>query len=1025
METTQLRRLAFVLALVTFGSFFQRTIYAQTTADSAENATDSQAHNHFLSLNATKTYIAYKIPSQFSPPTIDGVFNEPIWDFADEDSLLGGGVPNAFGTTWPSSNFTDNLVIWKAVWSNVTNKLYVAVTVQDDVRGTYDNTDPNGEPFDDDAIQFLTDGNNNGGLYEGSFPSEAQQLWVSAQNRKILDDFPSSTNRQEYTGNEFMSAVRLGSGGNWTCEVEFEIYNIFPTNRKTLNEGNIIGWNIWYDDSDDQSPDNNGVFRRDHQVGWVYDGAAFRNADFFGDMIFMGEPPPPNPPGNVVATAISSNRVDLNWDDNSNETQFRIERRLGTSGSFGFLANVAADTTNYRDTGRSPNTTYQYRVRAENSVGNSAYTTSNPVTTDDVSPDSPSNLVATAISSNQVDLNWNDNSDNETGFRIEQSINGGGYSFLANVGANDTSFSDTNVNQGTTYQYRTRAENSVGNSSFAVSNQIMISGDQTPPQIAFSPISSGASGQSSTISTVLTDNIGIQSATLFYRRGGASSYSSTSMTNTSGDTWQGTIPASFITERGVEYYFTAQDAGGNTATFPTNNPQSNPQVIQVTSSDLSFSSPNLAYRMISVPIDLDNPSPSSVLEANLGPYDDTQWRLLKYISGTNQEFTKASIGNFDPGRGFWLITRGSKPLLTGSGKSVTTEQNYVITLPPGWSQIGNPFAFTVNWDDVIKNGNVDDVLVGYQGSANDATGYDFTRTQLQPFQGYFVNNQEAINITIEIPPQSATGTTVLAKQAGLPVLSTLQNNEWAIQLTAQSDRYLDKDNYIGVLDDASDTWDSNDFSEAPFFDSFVLLYFPHEDWEVYPGLYTGDFRSINTEGHFWDFHVKSNIANSEVVLNLANIQNLPSEMDIVLIDKASRISISLLEQDSYTFASGADGAERDFRIVMGKSDFVDSNDLDFSGIPETFTLLQNYPNPFNPETNIDYELPLESEVKIAIYNLRGQRVRTLLDAQQNPGRYTVSWDGKSDNGLSVASGVYLVRMQAGKFVSVRKVLLTK
>ena len=75
--------------------------------------------------------------------------------------------------------------------------------------------------------------------------------------------------------------------------------------------------------------------------------------------------------------------------------------------------------------------------------------------------------------------------------------------------------------------------------------------------------------------------------------------------------------------------------------------------------------------------------------------------------------------------------------------------------------------------------------------------------------------------------------------------------------------------------------------------------------------------------------------------------------------------------------------------------------------------------------NIDYELPLESEVEIAVYNLKGQRVRTLLHAQQNPGRYTVSWDGKSTSGLNVSSGVYLVRMQAGNFVSVRKVLLTK
>ena len=548
--------------------------------------------------------------------------------------------------------------------------------------------------------------------------------------------------------------------------------------------------------------------------------------------------------------------------------------------------------------------------------------------------------------------------------------------------------------------------------------------DQNPPQISPTPITTGTSGQSLTVQVTLTDESGVQSATVFYRRGGASSYSSSSLSNPSGDTWESTISSGFISERGVEYYLSAQDAAGNSATFPAADPQNNPLVIRVTSSNLLFSSPNTAYRMISVPIDLDNSSPTNVLEDDLGSYDDTQWRLLRYINGNNVEFP--NTGNFLSGTGFWLITRAARTLGTGSGTSISTGENYVITLSPGWNQIGNPFAFTVNWNDVVKNANIEDKLVGYSGSANDATGYDFNRTQLLPFEGYFVNNIGTSTTTIEIPPKSATGSSGVAKQnSGLSGLFDLQNDEWTLQLTAQSDRFLDKDNYIGVLNEASDTWDRKDFSEAPFFDSFVSLYFPHEDWEVYPGLYTGDFRSINTEGHFWDFHVKSNIANSEVVLNLANIQNLPSEMDIVLIDKASRISINLLEQDSYTFASGEEGAERDFRIVVGESDFVDSNDLDFSGIPETFTLSQNYPNPFNPETNIDYELPLGSEVKIAVFNLLGQQIRNLFNGKQNAGRYTVSWDGKSGNGLSVATGVYLVRMQAGKFVSVRKVLLTK
>ncbi len=227
------------------------------------------------------------------------------------------------------------------------------------------------------------------------------------------------------------------------------------------------------------------------------------------------------------------------------------------------------------------------------------------------------------------------------------------------------------------------------------------------------------------------------------------------------------------------------------------------------------------------------------------------------------------------------------------------------------------------------------------------------------------------------------------------------------------------------MNDAADTWDRNDFSEAPFFDRFVSLYFPHEDWQTFPGLYTGDFRSPASEGHYWDFHVKSNIANSQVVLTLANIQNLPSEIEVALIDKVSRIAVNLLEQETYSFLAGEDGAERDFRIVVGKTDFVYDNDLQYLGIPEAFSLSQNYPNPFNPETRLEYELPTTSDVKIEVYNLRGQFIKALFAGQKSAGRYDAFWDGRNEAGVKVASGVYLARMQARDFVALRKMVLIK
>lgn len=112
-------------------------------------------------------------------------------------------------------------------------------------------------------------------------------------------------------------------------------------------------------------------------------------------------------------------------------------------------------------------------------------------------------------------------------------------------------------------------------------------------------------------------------------------------------------------------------------------------------------------------------------------------------------------------------------------------------------------------------------------------------------------------------------------------------------------------------------------------------------------------------------------------------------------------------------------------IFTATADFASSVDVDISSIPKRFALSQSYPNPFNPEMHIDYELPLESKVKVAVYNLKGEQVRILFSGEKNAGRYSVSWDGKSKNGLSVASGVYLIRIEAEKFVAARKVVFTK
>jgi len=80
--------------------------------------------------------------------------------------------------------------------------------------------------------------------------------------------------------------------------------------------------------------------------------------------------------------------------------------------------------------------------------------------------------------------------------------------------------------------------------------------------------------------------------------------------------------------------------------------------------------------------------------------------------------------------------------------------------------------------------------------------------------------------------------------------------------------------------------------------------------------------------------------------------------------------------------------------------------------PVNFVLGENYPNPFNPTTRIQYELPIRASVDIAVYNLLGQKVRTLVNDIQAPGSYQLEWDGRDENGYQVASSVYFYRMVA-------------
>jgi len=96
-------------------------------------------------------------------------------------------------------------------------------------------------------------------------------------------------------------------------------------------------------------------------------------------------------------------------------------------------------------------------------------------------------------------------------------------------------------------------------------------------------------------------------------------------------------------------------------------------------------------------------------------------------------------------------------------------------------------------------------------------------------------------------------------------------------------------------------------------------------------------------------------------------------------------------------------------------------------IPVQTKLYGNYPNPFNPTTTISYGLSADSKVSLFVYNIKGQKIRTLVNKKQDAGFYNVIWNGKSNSGKNVTSGVYFYGLQVenGDYTSIKKVILLK
>lgn len=542
--------------------------------------------------------------------------------------------------------------------------------------------------------------------------------------------------------------------------------------------------------------------------------------------------------------------------------------------------------------------------------------------------------------------------------------------------------------------------------------QVQVNENQ-PPRVRHTPGQLQPSGEPMIVDAEISDDTGVTGATLRYRRGGDTHFNPVAMSRI-GMIWQGTVPGGDVTARGIEYYIQAQDQHGSTA-------ETEVHAVRVAIAGDGLASPRpqpagseqTAYRLFSIPLELTNAKPASVLLDDLGEYDIKKWRFFEMTASQGyQEFGRTS--DFAPGKAFWLIVKdNARTIDSGPGTSVSTAVPFAVELHPQWNLIGNPFNFAIPIENVrLQRNGETPIIRAFDGQWSDPAAV----TVLEPFKGYAVFNSESAPEVLLLDPnvQAQAGKSADA----LPF-------QWAVRISASSQQARDAGNFAGVIDGAAAAWDPFDQPAPPMIGDYVSVAFPHPAWPQLARRLSVDARPPGADGYRWEFEVRTSIRDA-VRLGFDGIDSVPAAFGIWLIDEQLGLVQDLRRNPVHLFAGKGDGSARHFSLAIGAPGMLGELAPGEGTVPQVYELGQNFPNPFNPVTTIRFGLPRASAVSVVVYNLLGEVVSVLLqEAAYEAGYHTVVWDGRNRQGQPSPSGVYFYRITAGEFARVKKMLLVR
>jgi hypothetical protein len=391
----------------------------------------------------------------------------------------------------------------------------------------------------------------------------------------------------------------------------------------------------------------------------------------------------------------------------------------------------------------------------------------------------------------------------------------------------------------------------------------------------------------------------------------------------------------------------------------------------------------------------------------LMPYNNTKWRISRYSPASDANVELTVDDQINPGSGYWLIVANDPgvELLSGPGRSIDATVEYSIELRSGWNQIGNPYNFDLNWEDIVaRNPGLPTVFRTYNGTIQNFQN----SLVLERMRGGFINVSTDQTLYFPVLNPNSTGGRV---KNYTPLTNSIDNRDWEVNFEISQNSISNVIGGLGMRHDASLEMDRYDGISMPRWNEYLDINHTRKSGKYH---FSKDIVP-SSEEHTWEFTIESSGSDKPTSIHWDNHYFGGNEFALMLYHEEAGVWINMKQHQSYTFTAPAS-----FRVLYGKEDRIHEQ-MNAS----TAQIISVAPNPSTGPVSVYVSLPYpenEYPVELELVSLTGQSVSILYQGKLNSGYQVIEWSG-TENGHRPVPGVYLLRMKCAGTVTTHKVIL--